>query len=337
MKVQSKRVFWGTRFHLAVVGFFLSVFLIFGCGGGGSSGGDGGGGNQAPVADASAPSPVDELSSVNLNGTLSTDGDGAIASYAWSQVGGAPTVVLNNANSSIASFTAPAVAAQTDLTFRLTVTDDDGATDSADVTVTIDIANNVRIAIADGTPDQVNLEVEGTVDWMHWGLIDETSVNEKNGGTELQDFEIIPNPAAIPNFGDFAFNTAAAVSWTNGTGPDVTDTTKTIFFPNPDLNVGEGISLVVPADVNEKTLKLYLGLYGARAKLRAYLGDSGAPDAEAIEFIENPLEMTKFKTVTVDFGAAGAGQDLTIEYTLEQVLSGSGDVNLALQAATLAD
>ena len=71
---------------------------------------------------------------LNVNG--STDSDGTIASYAWAQTGGTPTVTLSGANTATPSFTAPAGPAT--LTFTLTVTDNDGATDTDSVQVTVE-------------------------------------------------------------------------------------------------------------------------------------------------------------------------------------------------------
>src|SRR4029079_1326893 len=52
---------------------------------------------------------------VQLDGSSSLNATG----FSWAQVAGTPTVTLSNANTAIASFTAPATA--TTLTFRLTV------------------------------------------------------------------------------------------------------------------------------------------------------------------------------------------------------------------------
>ncbi len=75
---------------------------------------------------------------VQLRGTASdrqtADADLTIA---WTQTGGTPSVALTGANTVTASFTAPNVTANTDLTFRLTVTDGGGSTATADVTITI--------------------------------------------------------------------------------------------------------------------------------------------------------------------------------------------------------
>lgn len=94
-----------------------------------------GGTNQPPTANAGADRSVAEGATVGLSGSGS-DSDGTIASYRWTQVAG-NTVTLNGANTASASFTAPQVTASTALTFRLTVTDNQGATGSDDVTITV--------------------------------------------------------------------------------------------------------------------------------------------------------------------------------------------------------
>jgi probable HAF family extracellular repeat protein len=70
---------------------------------------------------------------VNLSATA-TDSDGTIASYAWQQEEG-PEVTLTNADTADASFVVPIVNGCTDFRFRVTVTDDDGATGSDTVNV----------------------------------------------------------------------------------------------------------------------------------------------------------------------------------------------------------
>lgn len=94
-------------------------------------------GNLSPIAVVAADFNATENTGVNLNGSTSSDADGSIASYQWSQISGTPTVALTNANTTIASFTAPAVNSDTPLTFQLTVTDDQGAVDTASITVMV--------------------------------------------------------------------------------------------------------------------------------------------------------------------------------------------------------
>lgn len=87
------------------------------------------GGNSVPVANAGPDQSVTTGATVVLNGAGSYDSDGTISSYSWAQTAGT-AVTLTNATSANPSFTAPASAST--LTFSLTVTDNDGATSTAD-------------------------------------------------------------------------------------------------------------------------------------------------------------------------------------------------------------
>ena len=78
-----------------------------------------------------------ENSAVDLDGSGSSDADGDTLSYAWVQTDG-PTVTLSGADTALASFTAPDVAAGAteQLTFELTVNDGlDAASDEVIVNV----------------------------------------------------------------------------------------------------------------------------------------------------------------------------------------------------------
>ncbi len=91
--------------------------------------------NQAPTANAGADQSADEGATVNLSAT-GADSDGTIVSYSWQQESGT-TVTITNADMANASFVAPMVAASENLIFQVTVTDDDGATGSDTVAVTV--------------------------------------------------------------------------------------------------------------------------------------------------------------------------------------------------------
>ena len=62
--------------------------------------------NKPPVANAGTDLTVEHKKTVMLKGSSSIDPDGTITSYQWSQISG-PQVTINNANTAIASFTAP--------------------------------------------------------------------------------------------------------------------------------------------------------------------------------------------------------------------------------------
>ncbi|WP_305404403.1 glycosyl hydrolase family 18 protein [Photobacterium leiognathi] len=92
--------------------------------------------NKAPTAAAGADQAVSGPVSVTLDGSSSKDSDGSIVSYAWEQVSGT-AVALTGADSATASFAAAEVVEAEQLTFKLTVTDNKGATATDTVVVTV--------------------------------------------------------------------------------------------------------------------------------------------------------------------------------------------------------
>jgi lysophospholipase L1-like esterase len=142
--------------------------------------------NGPPVADAGTDQHVSGGSVVVLDGALSKDADGAIATYRWTQVDGSPAVTLIGSDTSKASFTAPdAAGGAVRLTFQLTVTDNLGVQAVDSVTVDISVP-----PIADAGADQ---EVES-------GSIVNLDGSESAGGT----------------------NDLASYAWVQTSGPHVT-------------------------------------------------------------------------------------------------------------------
>ena len=114
--------------------------------------------NQAPVANAGSNRNITlPTSSVNLNGSSSSDPDGTIAAYNWQQVDGPSNATLSATNTS--AITVSNLRAGV-YTFRLTVTDDDDATDTDDVTVTVNEAPTNQAPVANaGSSRSVTLPV----------------------------------------------------------------------------------------------------------------------------------------------------------------------------------
>ena len=119
--------------------------------------------NAAPNADAGGPYNVAEGSAMALNGTGSSDSDGTIQAYAWSFTGSASNdaganCLITNANQVSASITCNEDGLYT---VKLTVTDDDGASDNENVLLTVTNANPTANAggpysVAEGSPIQLN-------------------------------------------------------------------------------------------------------------------------------------------------------------------------------------
>ena len=88
-----------------------------------------------PVADAGSDQSVESGVTVNLDGRSSYDPDSNQLTYSWTQIGGIGTS-LTGASGSTPSFTSPDVT-QNMLIFELTVTDDEGNSDTDVVSVTV--------------------------------------------------------------------------------------------------------------------------------------------------------------------------------------------------------
>ena len=116
--------------------------------------------NQAPtVVTNGNQTNIGTGDTVTLSAVGSTDDD-TISSYLWEQTSGNPTVTLINPNTATATYTAPDLQTAVTLTFRATVTDNDGATSSQQVnhaisanTVVVDLDLSTAPLVQDITLD----------------------------------------------------------------------------------------------------------------------------------------------------------------------------------------
>jgi Secretion system C-terminal sorting domain/Domain of unknown function (DUF4832)/PKD domain/Bacterial Ig domain len=91
--------------------------------------------NQAPVANAGTNLTITSPeNSVSLNGTSSFDPDGTITAYAWSQTSGPSAAVISAGNTSSPTVSQLIVG---QYTFQLTVTDNNGASNTDQVIITV--------------------------------------------------------------------------------------------------------------------------------------------------------------------------------------------------------
>lgn len=100
-----------------------------------------GAGNQSPTADPQGPYTGSVGTAVAFDGSGSSDSDGTIASYLWD---------FGDGTSGNGATTTHTYTAQGTYNLSLTVTDNDGAVDSASTSVTIDPANQAPTANAGG-------------------------------------------------------------------------------------------------------------------------------------------------------------------------------------------
>jgi ELWxxDGT repeat protein len=112
--------------------------------------------NIAPIADAGVDQTVNPAVVVNLSASASSDADGNITAYSWTRIAGDLTPVLLNASSENASFTSPSLQYGGFVTYRLRVTDNEAASSTDDITITVNGTDQPLVANAG--PDQVVAE-----------------------------------------------------------------------------------------------------------------------------------------------------------------------------------
>jgi hypothetical protein len=172
-----------------------------------------------------AQTPAELL--VQQGQTIQLDGSGSLnaTGYSWQQVGGTPTVTLANANTSIASFTAPAAGSK--LTFRLTVTGPAGPQTADSVVTVLAVAPPTASA---GAPQSV---LQGTVVTLNASASLGTSSFswKQTGGLPVT---LTGASTAKPTFTMPVTNDALLFQVTV-TGPGGTDIAITQVSPQPDV------------------------------------------------------------------------------------------------------
>lgn len=188
--------------------------------------------NVPPTANAGSDITINLPTNSTIITGSGNDVDGTVSTYAWSQVSGPSTATL--ANQTTSSLNASALIAGT-YTFRLTVTDNDGATGTDDVKVIVNAANQTPTANAG--PDKtitlptntINItgsgtDVDGTITSFAWTQLSgpasatlanqntktvtvTTSTNgvyvfrltiiDDDGASDFDDVQLTVNPATV--------------------------------------------------------------------------------------------------------------------------------------------
>ena len=143
--------------------------------------------NRPPITNAGPDQIVNESSLVTLDGSASHDPDGDQLTYAWTQTGGNP-VVLNNANTTKATFTAPSVMSNDIvLLFKLTVTDKAGLSSTDTVQITVTHATNSGNGVDKFGIKEIYPTKQGGEEWF-------VNMNNPNDGRNEIPSSLSKNP-----------------------------------------------------------------------------------------------------------------------------------------------
>lgn len=127
----------------------------------------------APAPVSPPPPPVNTAPVITLNEAsfeekseasiyAAVEDDGQISTYTWEQFAG-PSVTLTNSDTDTVNFTAPSVLSDETISLRLTVTDDEGATSSADINIeilSISISVTINGLVTDGPIANANVSID---------------------------------------------------------------------------------------------------------------------------------------------------------------------------------
>lgn len=178
----------------------------------------------------------------------------------------------------------------------------------------------------------VNLSAEGELDWVHWGLFTESSVNRKASVlAQISNYTLVDASNGFAYAYQFGDN-ANGYSWFDGTPQaSVTNTTTGVWaYGTPQI--GSGFRITAPADTTSRTLKVYVGAYAARGKLEAFLSDgsaAGYTNTALFNTMNGPSGV-----FTLNYAAASAGQTLIVRWTLSNPFQPNGNVTLQAAAMT---
>jgi len=141
--------------------------------------------NNTPVASIINASSVDENTFTTLDGSTSSDSDGVITEYHWTQLSG-PAVTLTSTTRPNIGFTTPLVYQDTTLSFRLDIIDDENGTASSITSLTVlDINTDDD---TDGMLDSWEMQYFSTL--THNGATD----TDNDGASDLQEFNFGTDP-----------------------------------------------------------------------------------------------------------------------------------------------
>ena len=326
--------------------------------------------NAPPVADAGMNVEVNSgTTSVPLDGTGSMDNDGSIATYVWARTGGTTDASGNliNANIAQASFTPATVAAgAADVTheFTLTVTDDDGATHTDMVTITVNappLANAGLDRVVASNATVVTLDGRGSSDstgplsyvWMrslapNRGTAGDVILTRAN--TARPTFTPVPLDPGAP---DATYGFTLTVMDNDGVTAvdmvEITVTSSLVAQAGGDQSVGSDATVTLDGSGSTRTDSTrnvtYTwvrtgGTMGAAAQLTSpnmleptFMADTLDPGANAVIHIFTLTVMdnkgsdpaTDTVTITVNPGlVAQAGEDQSVGSGATVTLDGSG-------------
>jgi hypothetical protein len=282
-------------------------------------------GNQTPIASAGSDITITlPTNSITLDGTSSRDSDGKIVTYAWTKIAGPGQGNITSQGNASTAVTGLGAGVYV---FRLTVTDDKGATAYDDVTVTVKAANQGPVANAGA---DINITLPTNTTTLNGG-----ASKDPDGTIVKSVWTKINGPASYgigdPNSLATALGSLVAGTYvfrltvTDDKGATATDDVNVIVnnanVPSnqpPTASAGTDVSIVLPTNSvtlngsGSKDTNGYIAKY-AWSKVSGPSQFMISSPGSAITIINNLIAGTYvFRLTVTDNSGATANDDITI-------------------------
>jgi hypothetical protein len=126
----------------------------------------------------------------------------------------------------------------------------------------------------------VNLTAIGAIDWVHWGLYTESSIDRKNRVVpQISEFTLLDSSNGFAYVYEYNDN-LHGYSWSDGIPNDAVNYTTTGVWAYGVPVIDSGFEISVPAGTNSRMLKVFVGAFSAQGRFEATLSDGSAPPYE---------------------------------------------------------
>ena len=166
----------------------------------------------------------------------------------------------------------------------------------------------------------IDLSIEGSLDWVHWGLTPEAPVNRS--AAALPRISDVSNPSGVP----FMLSSGLSFAWTNGTPVEATISSNVLAFTGGDT----AFVITVAADTTVRRLNLHLGAIAADASVEAALSDASAP-----AYVDTSLSSMGETPVVYSFFFAADSPQQVLRVSVAMTMAHDANASLLLGAATL--
>lgn len=162
------------------------------------------------------------------------------------------------------------------------------------------VTSSLAVTVTTLGNSNLDLTAEGTIDWAHWGYQTAGGFDRRNGGTTISDLAATPTLSFI--------GAPFTASWTDGAQPNPS---VSMTSSGVGVHVGSAMVFTVAADTTVRTLRLYVGVQTAAARLDLALSDGSQMQTKMLTDATGTTNVC----YAITFNAASSGQKLSISWT----------------------